>query len=153
MKYFKLYTEFLNENRKLRFFHGTTSSNIESIRKNGLLTSVETNKKIHGFNTQGQISLSSDYNLAFYYSSLFSSKKPITILVIQLDTSYKIDRGFSHQEYVVKFDISPENILGAYDEKCNLIPLKKLDNTLNYIDFSLLSGSDLKVAKQYHTNS
>lgn len=152
MSYVKTYESFLNEDKKLTFFHGTLSSNVDSIREHGLLTTANTNKKIHGFNTQGQISLTGDYNLAFYYASIFSDKKPITILVIQLDTSYKFNKGISFSEYTAKFNIRPENILGAYNESGKLIPLNKLNKEMNYIDMSRLTGNDLKVAQTQHTN-
>ena len=152
-KTFKKYNEFLNEGKILTFYHGTLSENIDSIRKEGLSISAKTNKNTHGFNTQGQISLTGDYTQAFYYSSLFANHEPITILVIQIDyADNKFEKGISYREYVIKYDIDPKYIIGAYDENHKLIPLKDLKSTNNYIDFNRLSGSDLKVAKQYHIN-
>lgn len=151
---FKTYSEFLNEGKILTFYHGTRSENLDSIRKEGLSISAKTNKDTHGFNTRGQISLTGDYNQAFYYSSIFAKEGvPITILVIQLDYSdNKFENGISYREYVTKYDIDPKYIIGAYDERGKLIKLKDLESTINYIDFNRLTGSDLKVAKQYYMN-
>ena len=155
MKNLHTYIEFINENinesKEKVFYHGTFSSNIDSIRKSGLLCNTKTNKSIHGFNTEGQISITPDYDTAYYYASLFAGKKPLMILKLSLGKKFKIIKGFSSIEFILKQDVQPEFIDGAY-EGDSFVQLKDLDPNKNYIDYKQLKGSNIRRAEQDHTN-
>ena len=145
----KLYETRFKEKSPKILYHGTLSKNVPSVQGKGLLIHPSSNfKNIHGFNTGGQISLATTYNDAFYYISLFANNQPVTILVIKLDSSFKLEKGLSDIEKVVKKDIEPKYIIGAYKGE-DLIKLNNLNNNTNYINFNLLKGSDKTVALKY----
>lgn len=133
-----------------KFYHGTLSKNIDNIKKFGLLIDPPTNfKHVHGFSTEKQISLSTNYNEAFYYISLFANKNPITILIIELEDDFKLYDGLSDIEKVSKVNILLKNIKGAYDKE-EFIKLKNLENNKNNINYNLLRGRDKDVALKYY---
>jgi len=155
MKYIPSFAEFINENINESigkiFYHGTLSSNLNSIKEKGLLCNTKTNKAIHGFNTEGQISITPDYDTAYYYASLFSGKNPVTILKLSLDHSFKIIKGFSSVEFVLRQDVNPKFIVGA-NEGDTFVTLKDLDPMKSYVDYKLLKGSNIRRAEQDHKN-
>lgn len=130
-------------------YHGTMSKNLDKIKHTGLKINSSNNKHIHGYDVDGQISLSSSYQDAFYYASLFANQNPITILIIKIDETV-LKKGTAFNELVSKMDILPEFIIGAYDEE-KIIKLKHLNVDRNYINYELLTGADKRVAlKQYN---
>lgn len=135
----------------MQVYHGTLSKNLLSIQRNGLRNDSSSNEKIHGYDTNGQISFSTNYNDAFYYASLFANKSPISILLVELNNDIEIFKGAAHSEIIVKKSIPNTFIRGAFlNEK--MIPLKQLKTNINYINYELLTGMDKKVALKYYIN-
>lgn len=139
----------LNDERRT-FYHATLSKNLNSIKQQGLLLNQKSND--HGFNTANQISLATTYNDAFYYGSLFNKdKQPMTVLIIKLPKTFNVYRGLSHTEFIVKQNIAPMYILGAYKDNQKL-DLKYLNDKDFNININLLHGKDKDVAQQMLAN-
>ena len=147
--------------KKSPMFHGTRSLHLNSIKSDGLKVGSPSNKNSHGHDdTSDKIFLADDYNEAFYFISQFVKKsEPIAILQIYPEFEYET-LGRRH-EWVTYQDIHPKLISIWVEEvkrrqyvKPNLISIKQLKpQNINYINYDLLRGADLEVAKKYWTNN
>lgn len=140
----------LTENIHKIYYHATLSSNIPSIDTNGLKIGIKTNKHVHGFDIKNKIFVSTSYDEAFYYGSLFANKKPISIIILKLPDSY-VKPGYTKTEFIVNQNIDPIFIEGVYQNK-KIIDLSLVDINKNYINYDMLKGADLKVALEDYNN-
>lgn len=126
----------VNKKKYNIYYHGTPSSNLPSIRKVGLLTDPpKTFESSHGWKTKGRLSLSDNYDDAFYYASLFTSQKnePITILRVKVPISKKLKRGVAYTEKISDEDIDPKYLTTISSDN-KVISLKNLKSNKNHIN-------------------
>ncbi len=130
---------FGNTNRRNRtvFYHGTPSARLPGIAARGLLVSPPT-RSGHGYNVEGQVSMSVSYDTAFYYGSLFAGTgNNVTVLELRIPTSFELDKGLQYDEWVSYTDI-PRSMIAGARMNGRIVQLSALDPGSSHFDTGMM---------------